>query len=195
MLCVNRSPCFSAGPRRRGAGSAGARRHGCGGQPSRSRAASARSTPPTACRCRNQKHGIDEWSWFPTAEKDGEFVFGKSTEPLSPFRKQLSFLGGLYHPSGPKADPHVCSDMWLTGAPLHNPKPRHVQLGRPRPGRRAAHQAVLPAAVAGAVDRRRHRVPLAHRHDLLQPRRPADPRGEQSAPRLRPPVPRRPRRR
>ena len=69
------------------------------------------------------EHGIDEWSWFPTAEQDGEFVFGKSTEPLAPFRKQLSFLGGLHHPSGPKADPHVCSDMWLTGAPLHNPKP------------------------------------------------------------------------
>ena len=69
------------------------------------------------------EHGIDEWSWFPTAESNGEFVFGKSTEPLSPFRKQLSFMGGLYHPSGPKADPHICSDMWLTGAPLHNPKP------------------------------------------------------------------------
>lgn len=69
------------------------------------------------------EHGIDEWSWFPTAEKDGQFVFSKSTEPLSPFRQQLSFLGGLHHPSGPKADPHVCSDMWLTGAPLHNPKP------------------------------------------------------------------------
>lgn len=69
------------------------------------------------------QHGINDWSWFPTAEKDGEFVFSKSTEPLSPFRKHLSFLGGLYHPSGPKADPHVCSDMWLTGAPLHNPKP------------------------------------------------------------------------
>ncbi len=68
-------------------------------------------------------HGIDEWSWFPTAERDGEFVFGKSTEPLAPFRKQLSFMGGLYHPSGPKSDPHVCSDMWLTGAPLYNPKP------------------------------------------------------------------------
>ncbi len=26
-------------------------------------------------------------------------------------------------PNGPKADPHVCSDMWLTGAPLQNPKP------------------------------------------------------------------------
>ncbi len=66
---------------------------------------------------------LDEWSWFPTAEQDGEFVFGRSTEPLSPFRQKLSFLGGLHHPSGPKADPHTCSDMWLTGAPLHNPKP------------------------------------------------------------------------
>lgn len=69
------------------------------------------------------EHGLDEWSWFPRAEQNGQFVFGKSTEPLAPFRNQLSFLGGLYHPSGPKADPHVCSDMWLTGAPLHNPKP------------------------------------------------------------------------
>jgi hypothetical protein len=70
-----------------------------------------------------KKHGIDEWSWFPTATDGHGFVFGKSTEPLAPFRKHLSFLGGLHHPSGPKADPHVCSDMWLTGAPLHNPKP------------------------------------------------------------------------
>lgn len=70
-----------------------------------------------------EEHGLDEWSWFPRAEKNGDFVFGKSTEPFSPFRKQMSFLGGLHHPSGPKADPHTCSDMWLTGAPLHNPKP------------------------------------------------------------------------
>ena len=69
------------------------------------------------------EHGISEWHWFPSAERNGEFVFGASTEPLSPFRKKLSFMGGLYHPSGPKADPHTCSDMWLTGAPLHNPKP------------------------------------------------------------------------
>ena len=67
-------------------------------------------------------HGIDPWSWFPSAEKSGAFVFGKSTEPLSPFREHLSFLGGLYHPNGTKADPHICSDMWLTGAPLHDPK-------------------------------------------------------------------------
>ena len=66
-----------------------------------------------------QENGIGEWSWFPSTEGK-EFVFGKSTEPLSPFREQLSFLGGLYHQNGTKADPHVCSDMWLTGAPLHN---------------------------------------------------------------------------
>ena len=31
-------------------------------------------------------------------------------------------MAGLYHPNGPKSDPHVCSDMWLTGAPLQDPK-------------------------------------------------------------------------
>jgi hypothetical protein len=71
-----------------------------------------------------EEHGLQEWHWFPTA-KDGKggFEFGKSTEPLKPFRNHVSFMGGLHHPSGPKADPHTCSDMWLTGAPLHNPKP------------------------------------------------------------------------
>lgn len=69
------------------------------------------------------EHGIDEWSWFPTGGSGAGFQFGKSTEPFAPFRKQLSFMGGLEHPNGPKADPHICSDMWLTGAPLHNPKP------------------------------------------------------------------------
>ena len=65
---------------------------------------------------------INEWSWFPETE-GRDFEFGESTEPLKPFREQLSFLGGLYHPNGPKADPHMCSDMWLTGAPLHDSKP------------------------------------------------------------------------
>ena len=26
------------------------------------------------------KHNIDEWSWFPRLKKDGNFLFGKSTE-------------------------------------------------------------------------------------------------------------------
>lgn len=68
------------------------------------------------------KNEIREWSWFPNIE-GRDFEFGKSTEPLKPFREQVSFLGGLYHPNGTKADPHICSDMWLTGAPLHDPKP------------------------------------------------------------------------
>jgi hypothetical protein len=70
------------------------------------------------------EHEIDEWSWFPRAkDANGDFIFGKSTEPLAPFRKKVSFMGSLYHPNGPKADPHICSDMWMTGAPLQNPKP------------------------------------------------------------------------
>ena len=69
-----------------------------------------------------EQNGIQEWNWFPSQE-GADFEFTKSTQPLEPFRDRLSFLGGLYHPSGPKADPHTCSDMWLTGAPLHDPKP------------------------------------------------------------------------
>ena len=90
------------------------------------------------------EHDLNEWSWFPRGENNGEFVFGKSTEPLSPFRKQLSFMGGLYHPSGPKADPHTCSDMWLTGAPLHNPKPGTYNTA-------GLDQVIGPQSVLGAV--------------------------------------------
>ncbi|NBO63549.1 MAG: DUF1552 domain-containing protein [Acidobacteria bacterium] len=68
-------------------------------------------------------HGITDWSWFPQTTASGEILYSKSTEPFLPFRSQISFMGGLYHPNGPKADPHTCSDMWLTGAPLQNPKP------------------------------------------------------------------------
>lgn len=68
------------------------------------------------------ENGIPEWHWFPH-NHGPDFTFNKSTEPLAPFRNKLSFMGNLYHPSGPKSDPHTCSDMWLTGAPLFNPKP------------------------------------------------------------------------
>ncbi len=67
-----------------------------------------------------KENGIDDWHWFPSTEGN-DFEFGKSTKPLNAFRDQVSFLGGLYHENGTKADPHVCSDMWLTGAPLHDP--------------------------------------------------------------------------
>ena len=77
-----------------------------------------------------KKHELDDWSWFPRATEPlqgraggQKFAFGKSTEPLSPYRHKLSFLGELQHANGTRNDPHVCSDMWLTGAPLHDPKP------------------------------------------------------------------------
>ncbi len=70
-----------------------------------------------------EEHKLDDWAWFPRKGSGDSYEFGKSTEPLAPFRKQISFMGNLYHPNGPKADPHTCSDMWLTGAPLQNPKP------------------------------------------------------------------------
>src|SRR3954452_21570448 len=50
------------------------------------------------------ENGITEWTWFPSQGNGTEFVFGKSTEPLVPFRRKLSFMGGLMHPNGPKAD-------------------------------------------------------------------------------------------
>ena len=48
-----------------------------------------------------EEHGISEWSWFPTSGSGTDFTFGKSTEPLAPFRKKLSFLGrcGVGHGS------------------------------------------------------------------------------------------------
>ena len=105
------------------AGAAGSRRHG--------RRSDRPDSAPLLRDLHRQRHvAAEDRSTASTSgagsrppERNGEFVFGKSTEPLAPFRKQLSFMGGLYHPNGPKADPHVCSDMWLTGAPLHNPKP------------------------------------------------------------------------
>jgi len=69
------------------------------------------------------EHGISEWNWFPSIGEKGELIYGKSTEPLAAFRDRISFFGGMYHPNGPKNDPHICSDMWLTGAPLQNPRP------------------------------------------------------------------------
>ena len=70
----------------------------------------------------NEKHKIPEWNWFPH-QTGRNFKLNKSTQPLEKFRRDLTFFGGFAHGSGPKADPHTCSDMWLTGAPLHNPKP------------------------------------------------------------------------
>lgn len=69
------------------------------------------------------EHDIPEWAWFPRQDKGGGLIYSKSTEPLLSFRDQISFMGGLYHVNGPKNDPHLCSDMWLTGAAFQNARP------------------------------------------------------------------------
>ena len=89
----------------------------------RFRDVSAPSTRPTACRCREAEHGISEWSWFPAK---GATASSSSASPPNRWRRSArssASWAALYHPNGPKADPHTCSDMWLTGAPLQNPKP------------------------------------------------------------------------
>ncbi len=48
------------------------------------------------------EHGIDEWSWFPRAEKDGQFVFSKSTEPLQSFAIKLAFSADSIIPTAQK---------------------------------------------------------------------------------------------
>jgi hypothetical protein len=85
------------------------------------------------------EHGIDDWSWFPTKESEGRFELGKSTEPLKPFSDQISFFGGLFHENGTKADPHVCSDMWLTGAPLRSTPSGSIRSSHSTPSSTAAN--------------------------------------------------------
>ena len=59
------------------------------------------------------EHGINDWRWFPEKNANGEFEFGKSTEPYKPFRKQLSFFA---------------AGSWLSIPWLALPYPRHEGL-------------------------------------------------------------------
>ena len=139
------------------------------------------------------EHGIDEWSWFPD-RREQRRVRLRQVDRAARSLPQTAQLHGRPVPSERSESRSACLLRHVAHRrPAAQPEAGHLQLGRPRSGGRAAHQAVLPAAFAGAVDRRRHRLPLPHRHDLLQPGRQADPGGEQPAPRVRPPVPRRPR--
>ena len=184
---------FLEGHGRSCAGAAGSRRHGRRSDRTDSAPLLRDLHRQRHVAARNRSTASTSGVGFPTAERNGEFVFGKSTEPLAPFRKQLSFMGGLHHPSGPKADPHICSDMWLTGAPLHNPKPGTFNsVGLDQVVALHTKQYCRQPSLVLSIDAGTG-FPLAHGHDLLQPRRAADSGGEQPAPRVRPPVPRRPR--
>ena len=69
-----------------------------------------------------EKNKIDDWSWYPS-ETGRDFKFNQSMKPLERFRNELTIFGGFGHKNAILSDPHVCSDMWLTGAPFHDPKP------------------------------------------------------------------------
>ena len=187
-----RPPRLPQRPRRRLAGPAGARRDGRGSHRARSPrrfcalyTANGMSLPQKRARHRRVELVPDG--------REGRRVRVRQIDRAARPVPQAAQLPGRPAPSErPEGRPAHLLRHVADRRAAAQPEARHVQLGRPRSGRRAAHQAVLPAAVAGAVDRRRHRLPLAHRHDLVQPRRQADPGGEQPAARLRPPVSRRP---
>ena len=107
-----------------------------------------------------------------------------SVSPLSrslPSANRSALWAASTIPNGPKADPHICSDMWLTGAPLQNPKPGTFNsVGLDQVVALQTKQYCRQPSL-GAVDRCRHRLPLPYRDDLVQPGRQADPRGEQPA--------------
>ena len=55
-------------------------------------------------------------SWFPTGEGE-DFEFTKLHDKLVPFRKKLTFFGGVQHPN-PGVNGHGAGDVYLTGADL-----------------------------------------------------------------------------
>ncbi len=79
-----------------------------------------------ACLSPKPEHGIDEWSWFPRAtDADGQFVFGKSTEPLAPVPQATQFHGEISTTQTElKSRPaYLLPMVALPAAPLQNPKP------------------------------------------------------------------------
>ena len=105
----------------------------------------------------NPKHGIDEWSWFPTKEGT-DFEFGKSTEPLRAVPRAAQLPGRAASSERPEGRSAPLLRHVADRRAAAQSEAGHVQLRGARSGRRPAHQAVLPAAVAGAVDRRRRRA-------------------------------------
>ncbi len=139
------------------------------------------------------EHGIDEWSWFPRAENRWRIRLRQVDRAAEPVPQATQLHGRPLSSERPQGRPscllrHVAHRRPACITRSREPTTRSDST-RSSP---CTPSSSLPAAFAGAFDRRRHRLPLADRHDFLQPRRTADPGGEQSAPRVRPAVPRRP---
>ena len=57
------------------------------------------------------------WSWFPVGEGT-DYKLTKSLSPLSPYRSDMSIMGGLSHPYSRNVLGHMAGDSWLTGGDL-----------------------------------------------------------------------------
>ncbi len=100
-------------------------------------AASVRMYTANGMSLPRPEHNIAEWSWFPTAEQNGEFVFGKSTEPLSPFPEKAQLHGRPVSSQRPQERSACLFRHVAHRRSAAESEAGHLQLGRPRPGRGA----------------------------------------------------------
>lgn len=70
------------------------------------------SIPPT------DHPGHETWSWFPMGKGRG-YKFTRTLESLTPFREQLTIVGGLSHPRSRDLLGHAAGDTFLTGGDIH----------------------------------------------------------------------------
>lgn len=67
------------------------------------------------------------WSWFPIGE-GSEYKLTKSLSPLSPYRSDMSIMGGLSHPFSRNVLGHMAGDSFLTGGDLRGEYKNSISL-------------------------------------------------------------------
>ncbi len=84
---------------------------------------SAHSTQPTGCHSRRKRMGSATGAGFQQLKKTVSFDLASPPNHWLLFRDHVSFMVACTTKTEQKPIRTVCSDMWLTGAPLHSPKP------------------------------------------------------------------------
>ena len=68
-----------------------------------------------------------KWHWFPMGEGTN-YTLSRSLAPLSPFRSEMSIMGGLSHPFSRNVLGHMAGDSFLTGGDLRGEYKNSVSL-------------------------------------------------------------------
>ena len=68
-----------------------------------------------------------KWSWFPIGE-GSDYKLTKSLSPLSPYRSDMSIMGGLSHPFSRNVLGHMAGDSFLTGGDLRGEYKNSISL-------------------------------------------------------------------